>query len=182
MYPMPQDGVTHEHTGVVGNRGSDLLINQVKGNLATKDDKILPYVNLVQRLCGRFKSINFRHTLRAQNEVVDALATITSMIQHLESTQIDSLEITLIEKQAHCAHVEAEPDGQPWYADIKAYLEKGEYPPESSENQNKAIKRLANGFFLNKEVQYKRTPYLGLLRCVDAEKATKFLKEVHAGA
>ncbi|XP_059285942.1 uncharacterized protein LOC132039486 [Lycium ferocissimum] len=116
------------------------------------------------RLCERFKSIDFRHTPRAQNEFADALATIASMIQHSVSTHIDPLEITLREEHAHCAHVEAEPDGQPWYADIKAYLEKREYPPESSANQKKTIRRLANGFFLNKEVLYKRTPDLGLLR------------------
>ncbi|XP_060194895.1 uncharacterized protein LOC132624081 [Lycium barbarum] len=107
------------------------------------------------RLCGRFNSINFKHTSRAQNEFVDALATIASMIQHPESTCIDPLEITLREEQAHCTHVKAKPDGQPWYADIKA--------PESSANQKKTIRRLANGFFLNKEVLYKRTPDLGLL-------------------
>ncbi|XP_060212070.1 uncharacterized protein LOC132639647 [Lycium barbarum] len=96
---------------VIGD--SDLLIKQVKGNWETKNDKILPYVNLVQRLCGRFKSIDFRHTPRAQNEFADALATIASMIQHPESSHIDPLEITLRENQAHCAHVEAELDGQP---------------------------------------------------------------------
>ncbi|XP_059291546.1 uncharacterized protein LOC132045041 [Lycium ferocissimum] len=158
-------------------RDSDLLIHQVKGNWATKNDKILPYVNLAQRLCGRFKSIDFRHTPRAQNEFADALATIASMIQQPESTHIDLLKITLREVQAHCAYVEAKPDGQPWYTDINAYLEKGEYPPESSVNQKKTIRRLANGFFLNKEVLYKRTPNLGLLRCVDAKEATKLLKE-----
>ncbi|XP_059302267.1 uncharacterized protein LOC132054240 [Lycium ferocissimum] len=91
---------------VIGD--SDLLINQVKGNWATKNVKILLYVNLVQRLCERFKSIDFRHTPRAQNEFADSLAIISSMIQHPESTHIDPLEITLREEQAHCAHVEAE--------------------------------------------------------------------------
>ncbi|XP_060190630.1 uncharacterized protein LOC132619882 [Lycium barbarum] len=160
----------------------DLLINQVKGNWATKNDKILPYVNFPQRLCERFKSIDFRHTPRAQNKFANALATIASMIQHPESAHIDLLEITLNKEQAHCACVEAELDGQPWYVDIKTYLEKGEYPPESSANQKKTIRRLANCFFLNKEVLYKRTPDLGFLRCVGAKKATKLLKEVHAGA
>ncbi|XP_059294480.1 uncharacterized protein LOC132047457 [Lycium ferocissimum] len=161
-------------------RDSDFLINQMKGNWATKNVKILPYVNMSQRLCGRFKSIDFRHTPRAQNEFADTLATIASMIQHPESARINLLEITLREEQAHCAYVEAKLDGQPWYVDIKAYLEKGEYPLESSANQKKIIRRLANGFFLNKEVLYKRTPELRLLRCVDAEEATKLLKEVHA--
>ncbi|XP_060210696.1 uncharacterized protein LOC132637651 [Lycium barbarum] len=131
-------------------RDSNLLINQVKGNWETKNDKILPYVNLVQRLCARFKSIDFKHTPRAQNEFAGALATIASMIQHPESTHIDPLEITLREEQAHCAHVKTEPGGQPWYADIKAYLEKGKYPPESSANQKKTIGRLTTGFVLNK--------------------------------
>ncbi|XP_060183091.1 uncharacterized protein LOC132613049 [Lycium barbarum] len=116
----------------------------------------------------RFNSIDFRHTLRAQNEFVDALATIASMIQHPERTYIDPLEIMLREEQAHCTYVEDEPDGRPWYTDIKAYLEKREYPLENSANQKKTIRRLANGFFLNKEVLYKKTPDLGLLRCVDA--------------
>ncbi|XP_060211837.1 uncharacterized protein LOC132639407 [Lycium barbarum] len=162
---------------VIGD--SDLLINQVKGNWVTKNDKILPYVNLAQRLCGRFNSIDFRHMLRAQNEFADAVATIASMIQHPESAHIDSLEITLREDQTHCAYVEAELDGQPWYVDIRTYLEKGEYPLESSTNQKKTIRRLANGFFLSKEVLYKRTPDLRLLKCVDAEEATKLLKEIH---
>ncbi|XP_060170654.1 uncharacterized protein LOC132601589 [Lycium barbarum] len=135
---------------VIGD--SDFLINKVKGNWATKNDKILPYVNLVKRFCGRFKSIDFRHTPTAQNEFADALATIASMIQHPESTHIDPLEITLREEQAHYTHVEVKLDGQPWYADIKAYLEKEEYPLNSLANQKKTIRRLANDFFLNKEV------------------------------
>ncbi|XP_015162027.1 uncharacterized protein K02A2.6-like [Solanum tuberosum] len=40
---------------------------------------------------------------------------------------------------------------------------------------------MANNFFFNGEVLYKRTPDLGLLRCVDAAEATKLLEEVHAG-
>ncbi|XP_059312234.1 uncharacterized protein LOC132063612 [Lycium ferocissimum] len=92
---------------------------------------------------------------------------------HPESAHIDPLEIRQREEQPHCAHVEAEPDGQPWYADIKTYLEKREYPPESSANQKKTIKRLANGFFLNKEILYKRTPNLGLLRSAISARYTE---------
>ncbi|XP_060200378.1 uncharacterized protein LOC132628631 [Lycium barbarum] len=165
---------------VIGD--SDLLINQVKGSWVTKNDRILPYVNLVQRLCGRFKNIDFRYNLRAKNEFADSLAIIASMIQHPESTHIDPLEITISEEQAHCAHITAKPYGQPWYAHIKTYLEKEEYPIDSSAKQKKTVKILANGFFLNKEVLYKRRPDLGLLRCMDAEEATKLLKEVRAGA
>ncbi|XP_059310154.1 uncharacterized protein LOC132061334 [Lycium ferocissimum] len=111
---------------VIGD--SDLLIHQVQGEWATKNDKILPYVNLAQRLCKRFKKVEFRHTPRAQNEFSDALATIASIIQHPKSSRIDPLEITLREEHANCSHVEAEPDDKPRYNDIKLYLKKWEYP------------------------------------------------------
>ncbi|XP_059292151.1 uncharacterized protein LOC132045582 [Lycium ferocissimum] len=141
----------------------DLLIHQVHGEWATKNKKILLYVNLAQRLCKKFRKIEFQHTPRAQNEFADALATIASMIQHPESSHIDPLRISLKEEHAHCFHVEAEPYGKPWYNDIKMYLEKWEYLEGITNGEKKNIRRMANGFFLNKEILYKQTPDLGLL-------------------
>ncbi|XP_069147022.1 uncharacterized protein [Solanum lycopersicum] len=83
---------------------SDLLIHQVQGEWAVKNLKILPYVQLVQKLCKRFRKTEFRHTLRIENEFVDALATISSMIQHPEKSYIDPLKIGLKEQPAHCLH------------------------------------------------------------------------------
>ncbi|XP_055824426.1 uncharacterized protein LOC129892945 [Solanum dulcamara] len=40
---------------------------------------------------------------------------------------------------------------------------------------------MANHFFLNGEILYRRTPDLGLLRCVDAMEVTRLLEEIHAG-
>ena len=36
-------------------------------------------------------------------------------------------------------------------------------------------------FFLNGEVLYRRTPDLGLLKCVDAAKAVRLIEQIHAG-
>ncbi|XP_060183057.1 uncharacterized protein LOC132613010 [Lycium barbarum] len=164
---------------VVGD--SDLLIHQVQGEWATKNEKILPYINLAQRLCKKFKKIEFQHTPRAQNEFADALATIALMIQHPESSHIGPLKIRLKEEHAHCCHVEGESDGKPCYSDVKVYLERREYPEGITNGQKKTVNRMANGFSLNKEVPYKRTLDLGLLRCVNAGEAIKLLDEVHAG-
>ncbi|XP_059285129.1 uncharacterized protein LOC132038484 [Lycium ferocissimum] len=164
---------------VIGD--SELLIHQVQGEWATKNEKILPYVNLAQRLCKKFRKIEFRHTPRAQNEFADALATIASMIQHPESSHIDPLRISMKEEHAHSCYVEVEPDGKPWYSDIKMYLEGREYPKGITNGQKKTIQRMVKGFFLNKEVLYKQMPDFGLLRCVDAGEATKLLEEVHVG-
>ncbi|XP_060190488.1 uncharacterized protein LOC132619672 [Lycium barbarum] len=103
------------------------------------------------------------------------------MIQHPESSHIDPLRISLQEEHAHYCHVEAEPDGKPWYNDIKMYLEKREYHEGITNGQKKTIRRMSNGFFLNKEILYKRTLDLCLLRCVDADEASKLLEEVLAG-
>ncbi|KAK4706481.1 hypothetical protein R3W88_033959 [Solanum pinnatisectum] len=106
----------------------DLLIHQVQGEWAVKNQKITPYVQYIQKLCKRFHKIEFRHTPRTQNELIDALATIASMIKHPDTSYIDPLDIEVKEQHVHCSHVEAEPDGLPWYFDIKKYLEIGTYP------------------------------------------------------
>ena len=50
------------------------------------------------------------------------------MIQHRQKSYIDPLEIGLKEQPAHCLHVEKESDVNPWYIDVKRYLEASEYP------------------------------------------------------
>nr|XP_025884738.1 uncharacterized protein LOC112940689 [Solanum lycopersicum] len=164
---------------VIGD--SDLLIHQVQGESAVKNPKIVPYVQYVQNLCKRFRKIEFRHTPRIQNELADALATIASMIKHPDIDYIDPLDIDLKEHPVHCSHVESEPDGLPWYLDIKRYLESGAYPEDATSNQKKSIRRMAFNFFLNGEVLYRRTLDLGFLRCVDAAEAVRLIEQIHAG-
>ena len=93
-----------------------------------KNPKIIPYVQYVQKLCKRFCKIEFRHTPKIQNEFADALATIPLIIKHPYKDYIDPLDIELKEHPVHCSHVEAEPDGLPWYFDINKYLKCESYP------------------------------------------------------
>ncbi|XP_015060535.1 uncharacterized protein LOC107006512 [Solanum pennellii] len=90
-----------------------LLIDQVQGEWVMKTPKITPYVQYIQKLCKRFCKIEFRHTSRMQNELDDALATIASMIKHLDPDYIDPLDIEIKQHQVHCSHVESQPDGLP---------------------------------------------------------------------
>ncbi|XP_070040105.1 uncharacterized protein [Nicotiana tomentosiformis] len=87
-------------------RDSDLLVHQVSGEWATKNTKILPYLYCVQELIKRFTKIEFKHVLRIQNEFADALATLSSMIQHLDKNFIDPIPIGIHKQPAYCAHVE----------------------------------------------------------------------------
>ncbi|XP_015054762.1 uncharacterized protein LOC107001107 [Solanum pennellii] len=122
---------------VIGD--SDLLIHQVQGEWAVKNSKIMPYLQYIQKLCRRFFKIELRHTPRKQNELADALTTISSMIKHPDTNYIDPLDIELREHLVYCSYVEAEPDGLPWYFDIKKYLESGIYPEDVTSNQKKSI-------------------------------------------
>ncbi|XP_075083484.1 uncharacterized protein LOC142167225 [Nicotiana tabacum] len=159
---------------------SDLLIHQVNEEWSTKNIKILPYLHCVKELCMKYTKIEFKHVPRIQNEFSNALATLSSMIQHPDKNYIDPIEVGIRDQHAYYFHVDEEPDDT-WYRDIKRFLEASEYLESATNSQKWGIIRLANHFFLNGEVLYRRTPDLGLLRCVDAVEATRLLEEIHTG-
>ncbi|XP_070034566.1 uncharacterized protein [Nicotiana tomentosiformis] len=99
----------------------------VQGEWATKNTKILPYLYYVQEMMKIFMKIEFRHVPRFQNEFADALATLSSMIQHSDKNFIDPIPVRIHNQPAYSAHVEEEDDGNLWFHDIKEYLAEGEY-------------------------------------------------------
>ncbi|XP_070022014.1 uncharacterized protein [Nicotiana sylvestris] len=124
--------------------------------------------------------MEFGHVPRIQNEFANALATLSSMIQYTAKNYIDHILVRIHSQPAYCAHVEEETDGKPWFHDIKEYLLKGEYLEHANHTQKCILRRLSNHFFHSEGNLYRRTPNLGLLRCVDAREASKLLKDVHA--
>ncbi|XP_027174428.1 uncharacterized protein LOC113774052 [Coffea eugenioides] len=160
---------------------SDLLIHQTLKEWITRDSKILPYHYSLLDLTNKCRSLEFRHIPRARNVFADALATLSSMIQHLDELVIESIQIHLQEKPAHCLVVEKSPDGRPWYNDSKEFLKTGSYPLGADTTAKSFLRKLSSKFFLNGEVVYKWTSDLGLLRCVDEVEAEYLMKEVHSG-
>ncbi|XP_070005053.1 uncharacterized protein [Nicotiana sylvestris] len=144
-------------------------------------DKIKEYLSTPQELRKRFTKIEFQHVLRIHNEFVDALVTLSSMIHHPNRNFIDPILVKIHNQLAYYAHVEEETDGKPWFHDIKEYLAKGEYLEYAKHAQKCTFWRLPNHFFHSGGNLYRRTPDLGLLRCVDAKEASKLLEDIHAG-
>nr|XP_009765357.1 PREDICTED: uncharacterized protein LOC104216921 [Nicotiana sylvestris] len=159
---------------------SDILINQVQWEWSTKNVKILTYLYYVKELFKRFMKIEFKHVPKIWNEFADALATLSSMIQHLDNNYIDPIEVEIRGQYAYNFPVE-DPYGKPWYHDIRRFVKIREYPENATNSQKRALRRLANHSFHNREVMFQRTQDLGLLRCVDADEATKLLEEIHTG-
>ncbi|XP_070017252.1 uncharacterized protein [Nicotiana sylvestris] len=110
---------------VIGD--SDFLVHQVQGEWATKNSKILPYLHHVRELRKWFTKIEFLHVPRIQNEFVDALDTLSSMIQHPNKNFIDPIQVKIHNQPAYCTHVAEEIDRKPWFHDIKEYLARREY-------------------------------------------------------
>ncbi|XP_070045489.1 uncharacterized protein [Nicotiana tomentosiformis] len=142
-------------------RDSNLLVHQVLGEWATKNSKILPYLHYVQELIKRFTPIEFKHVPRIHNEFADVLATLSSMIQHPDKNFIDPIPIGIHKQPAYCAHVEEEIDGNPWFHDIRKFLENGEYPETTTHTQKRTLQRLASHFFQSRGILCRRTPDLG---------------------
>jgi len=158
-----------------------LLIHQVQGEWTTKNVKSILYLQCVKELCNKFIKIEFRHVLRIQNEFANGLATLSSMIQHPNKNYINPIEIEVRDQHTYCFHVDKEADDKPWYYYIKKFLKPSEYLDNATRGQKRALRTLANHFFLNEEFLYRRIPNFGLLRCVDAAEATRLLEEIHAG-
>ena len=91
----------------------DLLVHQIQGDWETRYLKLIPYRQCLQDLCQQFVLVKFRHIPRIYNEIVDALATLSSMLQHPDKAYIDTIYIQSHDQYVYCNAVEEELDGEP---------------------------------------------------------------------
>ncbi|XP_070021892.1 uncharacterized protein [Nicotiana sylvestris] len=81
---------------------------------------------------------------RFYNELADALATLASMLPYTGNTHIDPLEIQVQNQYGYYNTIDTEPDGEPWYHDIKRFLKTKEYLKYAKGDQKRTIRRLAS--------------------------------------
>ncbi|KAG5226363.1 RNA-directed DNA polymerase (Reverse transcriptase), Ribonuclease [Salix suchowensis] len=156
---------------------SMLIICQVKGEWQTKEEKLIPYQEYLSRLAEEFEEIEFTHLGREGNQFADALATLASMAKIDFGQNLQPIHIDIRNNPAHCCSVEGEIDGNPWYYDIKNFIQNQVYPMGASNIEKKTLRRLAMDFYLDGEVLYKRSSDGTLLRCLDENEARDALRE-----
>ncbi|PKI70614.1 hypothetical protein CRG98_008988 [Punica granatum] len=100
---------------------SILTIFQTLGQWKTKDMKLVPYHEYLERLTENFEDISFTYTPRMKNQFADALATLASMVSIIRENLIEPLEIKIAKGPAHCNAIEAS-EAKPWYVDIRNFL------------------------------------------------------------
>ncbi|XP_038688757.1 uncharacterized protein LOC119987923 [Tripterygium wilfordii] len=59
-----------------------------------------------------------------ENQIVDMQATLALMFDLDSKGEVQVIKIEKMETCAYCSNIEGEPDGKPWFHDIKKYLEK----------------------------------------------------------
>nr|XP_033509579.1 uncharacterized protein LOC117274413 [Nicotiana tomentosiformis] len=97
---------------------SNLLIHHVQGEWSTKNVKILPYLHCVKELCNKFTNIEFKHVPKIQNDFADALATLSSMIQHPYKNYIVLIEVEIKDQHAYCFHVDEDPEAIDYFTKL----------------------------------------------------------------
>nr|XP_012466222.1 unnamed protein product [Gossypium raimondii] len=136
---------------------SALVIYQLKGEWETRDPKLISYRKMVLELIDEFDDITFCYLPRDENQMVDVLATLASMIQVKKLEDMNPIQMSIFETPAHCYNVEEEEkDDRPWYLNILRYVKNREYPDQAAENEKKGLRRMAIDYVLDGEILYKK--------------------------
>lgn len=99
-----------------------MVIYQVKGEWETRHPKLISYRACVVELMDHFHDITFHHILREENQVGDALATLSLMYQVRFHNEAPLIRMDRKDEQAHCQLIEEEIDGRRWFHDIECYM------------------------------------------------------------
>ena len=104
--------------------------------------KLKPYHACLELVVGRFDDLSYTHLPRAQNQFVDALATLASMIDIPADTIVRPLLIESRSVPTYCCLIdEAElDDGLPWYYDIYQFLRLDIYPEVATTKDKRALR------------------------------------------
>ena len=87
---------------------SALVINQIKGEWDTKHPNLIPYKERVLTLIPYFERITFEHFQREENQLADALATMSSMFKLKWGNEAPHITIEQMDEPAYCHEINTE--------------------------------------------------------------------------
>ena len=117
-----------------------------------------------------------------QNQIIDALATMASMMDGPKENEARLIVLEQKEEPAYCMTIEEDKgkneEGE-WYLDILQYLKDGTFSKSTDKNDQLTIRRLSTNYIICGEKLYRRS-YDGIhLLCVTAKEAQQIMEEVH---
>ena len=100
------------------------VISQIKGEWDTKHPNLIPYKEYVLTLIPHFEKITFEHFPREENQLADALATMSSMFKLKWDNEAPQITIERMDELAYCHEIGTEEVmDRPWFHEVKRYLE-----------------------------------------------------------
>ena len=159
---------------------SRLVVDQVKGKLEARDERMQGYLSQIKHLQKKFESFDLQHIPKGGNTHADSLATLaTSSAQNLPRViLIEDLGKPSREKRnmIYVPHVRVGPS---WMDLIIQFLSKDVLPEDKSEAEK--IRRKAQFWLSEDQKLYKRS-FLGpYLPCIHFETSELLLEELHEG-
>ncbi|XP_024028934.1 uncharacterized protein LOC112093845 [Morus notabilis] len=157
---------------------SQLIVNQVKGQYQTRDEKMAAYLKKVREALGKLTAYDIQQVLRAENSNADALVKLATSrdAELLNLVPVEVLKAPTMAKRPEVAPVDYQPS---WIDPIIRYLVDGELPEDRQ--QAKKMKYQAARYTMHDNLLYRRGYSTPLLRCLGAEEAKRVLSEVHNG-
>ncbi|XP_050918415.1 uncharacterized protein LOC127135823 [Lathyrus oleraceus] len=128
---------------------SALVIIQVKGDWEARDHKLIPYKEHVLKLISYFDEITFHHIPREENQLVDALETLSSMFKVKWKNETPSFHLDYLDEFTYYLAVKDKTDDHPWSYDVMRFLESQECPENASIIGHKYLQKLSSKFFLS---------------------------------
>ena len=99
-----------------------LIIHQALRKWRIKEERLIPYLNQLQKLADQFETVKFLYIPHCQNSFADALATLASMVEIPEGMNEVHISIQQRDKPTFCLVIETEGaeivDQSTWYYDI----------------------------------------------------------------
>ncbi|XP_030939718.1 uncharacterized protein LOC115964574 [Quercus lobata] len=165
---------------------STLVIAQAQKLWIVKEEHLKPYQQYLEDLTKTFDKIKYTIIPKAQNQFMDALATLASMVEIPKGVWTRPLEIEQSGEEVHKRKTKAsvmaiEEKEAPWYYDIMKFLELGAYLDGTDKRESHSIRMMATQYILRRGQLYRRS-YDGVhLRCLKREEAKRVMEEVHQG-
>jgi len=97
-------------------------------------------------LAREFEEIKFTHLGREGNHFADALITLDSMARIDFGHKVQLVHIDIRNNPAHYCLVEREINGNPWYYDIKNFIQKPDISHGGIQNQQEDFEEVGNGY------------------------------------
>ena len=127
--------------------------------------------------------MRYTHLPKAQNQFVDALATLASFVNFSIGVVIHPLLIeSRFEPTYYCLIGETKvQDDLPQHHDIYWFLRSGTYLEAATAKDRRTLRQLATRFMICGETLYRQSTDGMLLLCLDQSSTDRVMREVHAG-